>query len=85
MLKILQALELNDIVGAVSSVNVTSLFNLELMYGQRYQVKLGDTSQMDYKISMMKKSVAQLNDYQTGILDVSFTTWPDEPFYTPLA
>lgn len=84
-LLILESLELNDIVGEVSSVNVTSLFNLELMYGQRYQVKLGDTSQMDYKISMMKKSVAQLNDYQTGILDVSFTTWPDEPFYTPLA
>ena len=84
-LLILESLELNDIVGEVDSVNVGSLFNLELMYGQRYQVKLGDTSNMDYKISMMKKSVAQLNDYQTGILDVSFTTWPDEPFYTPLA
>ena len=84
-LLILDSLELNDIVGEVASVNVTSLFNLELQYGQRYQVKLGDTSNMDYKISMMKKSVAQLNDYQTGILDVSFTTWPDEPFYTPLA
>ena len=84
-LLLLDSLELNDIVGEVASVDVTSLFNLELMYGQRYQVKLGDTSNMDYKISMMKKSVAQLNDYQTGILDVSFTTWPDEPFYTPLA
>ena len=84
-LLILDSLELNDIVGEVSSINVSSLFNLELQYGQRYQVKLGDTSDMDYKISMMKKAVAQLNDYQTGILDVSFTTWPDEPFYTPLA
>ena len=84
-LLILESLELNDIVGEVATVDVSSLFNLELMYGQRYQVKLGDTSNMDYKISMMKKSVAQLNDYQTGILDVSFTTWPDEPFYTPLA
>lgn len=83
-LLILDSLELNDIVGEVSSINVSSLFNLELQYGQRYQVKLGDTSDMDYKISMMKKAVAQLNDYQTGILDVSFTTWPDEPFYTPL-
>ena len=84
-LLILNSLELNDIVGEVSSIDVTSLFNLELMYGQRYQVKLGDTSDMDYKITMMKAAVAQLNDYQTGILDVSFTTWPDEPFYTPMA
>ena len=84
-LLILESLELNDVVGEVASVNVESLFNLELQYGQRYQVKLGDTANMDYKISMMKAAVAQLNDYQTGILDVSFTTWPDEPFYTPLA
>ena len=84
-LLILESLEANEIVGEVASVNVSSIFNLELRYGQRYQVKLGDTSQMDKKISQMKQSVAQLNDYQTGILDVSYTTWPDGPFYTPLA
>ena len=84
-LLILESLEANEIVGEVASVNVSSIFNMELRYGQRYQVKLGDTSQMDKKISQMKQSVAQLNDYQTGILDVSYTTWPDGPFYTPLA
>lgn len=83
-LLILESLEANDIVGEVSSVDVTSIFNLELRYGQRYQVKLGDTSEMDRKISEMKKAVAQLNDYQTGILDISYVTWPDGPFYTPL-
>ena len=66
-------------------MDVTSLFNMELWYGSRYQVKLGDTSQMDKKISQMKQSVAQLNEYQSGILDVSYITWPDGPFYTPLA
>lgn len=84
-LLILESMEANDIVGEVASVNVSSLYNLELQYGQRYQVKLGDTSQMDRKISEMKQSVAQLNDYQTGILDISYVTWPDGPFYTPLA
>ena len=84
-LLILESLEANEIVGEIASVDVTSLFNMELMYGQRYQVKLGDTSQMDKKISQMKQSVAQLNEYQSGILDVSYITWPDGPFYTPLA
>ena len=84
-LLILESLEANEIVGEIASVDVTSIFNLELWYGQRYQVKLGDTSQMDKKISQMKQSVAQLNEYQSGILDVSYTTWPDGPFYTPLA
>ena len=84
-LLILGKLEENDIVGAVATVNVANLYNLELQYGQRYQVKLGDTSNMDRKISEMKASVMQLNDYQTGILDVSYTTYAEGPFYTPLA
>lgn len=82
-LMILDALELNDIVGEASSVNVASLNNLELMYGTRYQVKLGDSANMEYKIASMKQAVAQLNEYQTGILDCSFTTWTDRPGYTP--
>ncbi len=82
-LLILEALELNDIVGEASSINVKSLNSLELMYGVRYQVKLGDTGRMEEKIAAMKQAVAQLNEYQTGILDVSFTTWTDRPGYTP--
>ena len=83
-LLILKTLEENDIVGEVASVDVTSLYNLELRYGQRYQVKLGTTSDLDRKISEMKQAVAQLNDYQTGILDISYTTYTAGPFYTPL-
>ena len=84
-LLILGKLEENDIVGEVATVDVSNLHSLELQYGQRYQVKLGDTSDMDRKIREMKASVMQLNDYQTGILDVSYITYKEGPFYTPLA
>lgn len=83
-LLILKTMEDCDIVGEVASVDVSSLFNLELRYGQRYQVKLGTTADMERKISEMKMAVAQLNDYQTGILDISYTTYTAGPFYTPL-
>ena len=82
-LQILKSLENNEIVGEAASVNVSNLKNIELMYGQRYQVKLGDSNQMDKKIYQMKRAILQFNDYQTGILDVSYTTWPDGPFFTP--
>lgn len=82
-LKILSCMEDNDIVGEVASVDVTSLTNIELWYGQRFQVKLGNTDDMDKKISCMYQAVSQLNDYDMGVLDVSFTTWPDQPGYTP--
>ena len=84
-LMILQQLESNDIVGEVASIDVGSLSNIELWYGQRFQVKLGDSNNMDIKISWMKSAVNQRSEYDMGILDVSFTTWPDRVGYTPIS
>lgn len=84
-LMILGELEDNDIVGEAASIDVSSLNNIELWYGQRFQVKLGDTGNMDTKISWMKSAVSQRSEYDMGIMDVSFTTWPDQVGYTPFS
>ena len=76
-------MERNDIVGEVASVNVEILTDIVLWYGTRYQVNLGDTAQIEKKISYMSQAVAQLSDYQIGVLDVSFVTWPDQVGFTP--
>ncbi len=81
VLSILQYLEGESIIGQIVSVDVTNLQSLELWYGQQYQVLLGDTTQLGYKIQCMKNAIAGLDDYQQGILDVSFTRYPDQvPF-----
>ena len=82
-LNILQALELNEVVGEAASVDVSDLTRIMLWYGTRYQVNLGDTGNMDYKISCLKYTVSSLSDYDSGELDISFTTWPDKVTYTP--
>ena len=82
-MQILNALERNDIVGEVASVDVGTLTDIVLWYGTRYQVNLGDTNDIEKKISYMKQAVAQLSDYQIGVLDVSFVTWPDQVGFTP--
>ena len=86
-LQILQALELNDIVGDAASVDVSQLQDIILWYGTQYQVNLGAINNskynIAYKITYMKNAILQMSDYQTGILDVSFTTWPDQVGYTP--
>ena len=84
-LMILQQLEANDIVGEAASIDVSILNNIELWYGQRFQVKLGDSANMNIKISWMKSAVNQRSEYDMGILDVSFTTWPDRVGYTPFS
>lgn len=83
--QILQALEQNDIVGSAASVDVSRLDDIILWYGTRYQVNLGDDSNLDYKISCMNEVILELNDYQSGILDISFTIWPNQVGYTPFS
>lgn len=84
-LEILQALENNDIVGSAASVDVTRLEDIILWYGTRYQVNLGDNSRIDYKIACMNDVILQMSDYQSGILDISFTIWPNQVGYTPFS
>lgn len=84
-LDILAALELNDIVGEAASVDVTNLNAIELWYGRRFQVNLGDNQNLEYKIACMKKAIAQLGEYEMGVLDVSFMTWKDQVGYTPFS
>ena len=83
--QILQALEQNDLVGSAASVDVSRLDDIILWYGTRYQVNLGDDSNLDYKISCMNEVILELNDYQSGILDISFTIWPNQVGYTPFS
>ena len=84
-LQILKALEENDIVGSAASVDVSRIEDIVLWYGTRYQVNLGDSSRLDYKIACMNDVILQMSDYQSGILDLSFTIWPDKVGYTPFA
>ena len=82
-LQILKALEANEIVGDAASVDVTRLDDVILWYGTQYQVNLGDTEKMEYKIACMVDTILQLSDYQTGVLDVSFNNWENQVGYTP--
>ena len=84
-LQILKALEDNDIVGSAASVDVTRIEDIILWYGTRYQVNLGDSSRLDYKIACMNDVILQMSDYQSGILDISFNIWTDQVGYTPFA
>ena len=84
-LQILNALEANDIVGEAATVDVSRLDDIILWYGSRYQVNLGDTADMEYKIACMNDAILQLSEYESGILDISFIDWPDQVGFTPFA
>ena len=83
-LEILRALEANGIVGEAASVDVSNLQSITLWYGQQFLVKLGDASQLSYKIASMVSAIRNPKlDNGYGELDVSFTIWKEQVGYTP--
>lgn len=85
-LAIVHELERKGILGKAASVDVTDMGNIELWYGTDYQVKLGDPGEMDKKIALMWATIQKHQkegSYQSGILDISFTTYPGAVGYTP--
>ncbi len=86
-LNIAQYLEAPDaMIGKIASVDVSDMGNITLWYESRYEVLLGDNSQLSYKIGCLKGSIKTMNEsggYQSGTLDISFITWKDQVGYTP--
>lgn len=89
LLEILTAMEDNDIVGSIASIDVTYLDDIVLWYGTQYQVNLGDGTDtvhpISYKIACMYDAILQMADYTTGILDVSFTIRENQVVLTPFS
>lgn len=83
VMTVLKELSNNSITGQIDSVDVTSLSAVELWYDERFQVNLGDTNRLDYKIGALKATVSRMETYESGELDISFTNWPDKVGYTP--
>lgn len=71
---ITQYLEANGIVGQIVSMDVSNLYDIKLQYEDKFQVTLGDTDRLDYKISCVSALVNQLLEesaYSAGIIDIS--------------
>ena len=79
---VLQYLEDSGVLGQMASVDVTDISNMEMWLSDRYQILLGDTTQLNRKVKSVTLAIEQLSEYQTGVLDASFTIWPDQVGYT---
>lgn len=71
LLTVLQEIEAADLVREVASVNVLSTTSISLWYGDRFNVSLGSTEQLAYKLEYLKVIVAEQKDYVTGTIDLT--------------
>ncbi len=78
VLQIAQCLERYGIIGDIASVNVSDYYAVELWYGEKFQILLGDTNECDRKIRYLKAFVddyTKNRPYEAGVLDMTDPDW----------
>lgn len=83
-LTILQTLQEVDRTAEITQVDVSALYNLQVWYGDDYQVLLGGPEELAYKVRYMVQAVAELQDggYRGGVLDLQLSE-PGKATFTP--
>ncbi len=71
-LLVVQQMEGTGLIDQVTAVNTERVYDIELLCGEQYQVLLGGTEEMDYKILYLKNVLERLDTYQTGVIDLTF-------------
>lgn len=90
-ISIAQYLEERGIIGDAAKINVTDMTQLEFWYKDRFQILMGDTTQLSYKVKLAQVAIDEyMQTYDSGVLDVSLTIQPDpekeyQVIYTPFS
>lgn len=81
-LSLIQQMEKNGFIGTIAKIDVTDLGDVQLWYGTRFQMLLGEGTDLPRKLAALDQVLDRMEDHASGILDASFTTWPDEVGHT---
>lgn len=81
-LTVIGAMEKAGFVGTMDSVNVTKINDIQLWYDGRFQILLGDASQLEKKLNALTETLEKMEKHNTGILDIRFTKYPNEVRYS---
>ncbi len=80
-LQIAKEMEANGVLGELATIDVSDMGNIVVWYGQKFEMRFGDGEDIPKKVFSVVQTIYQLGQYQAGMLDVSFTTWPDEVYF----
>lgn len=70
-LELLQQLERYDLAGQIVSIDVTQLYNIVMYYTDQFEIQLGSTEELDYKIKYLAYALESL-DGKSGLIDLTF-------------
>ena len=71
-LQVLRQMEGTGIIGQITEINTAKSYDIKIRSGDRLEILLGGTEQLEYKIQYLQVVLESLENYQTGIIDLTF-------------
>ena len=72
-LSLLAELDGTGILEHTAQVNVEKEYDIVLWYDDRYEIRLGSTERLAYKIEYLQAILKELSDYQAGTIDLTLS------------
>lgn len=72
-LSLLAELDGTGILEHAAQVNVEKEYDIVLWYDDRYEIRLGSTERLAYKIEYLQAILKELSDYQAGTIDLTLS------------
>ena len=71
-------------IGVLENIDVNDLGNIQCWYGQQYQIKFGDESELSHKVGLVKGAIEKLSQesHNSGVLDATLKVQKDGIKYT---
>ncbi len=70
-LQVLSAMDGTGLMDQVTTIDTEKIYDVKLLCGEQYEVVLGGTTELDYKIWYLQEVLATLDNYQMGTIDLS--------------
>lgn len=70
-LAVVQAMDGTGLMNQVTKVDAEKTYDLSLWCGERFQVLLAGTDELDYKLQYLTVILENLDEYQSGVIDLT--------------
>ncbi len=72
-LEVLAAFDGTGVTSHIVTLDVEREFDIVVQYDDKYEIRLGGTQDLEYKVQYLLAILDQLSEYQAGTIDLTFT------------
>ena len=81
-LAVIAELDGTGLLDHIVSINAEKEYDIVLQYDGRYEIRLGGTDDLSYKIDYLTVILSKLSDFQAGVIDLTFSDSSEARFYS---